>query len=465
MRKRLALLSLAVASLVVVAFLVPVAVLIRNQAQTRALSAAERDAQSVAAALAVSGVTDPSGEITPSLARTVLAAFGNPEGLSIIFSESEIVGADVVWSANIEQAQRPAAFTAKTEGGAEVLVGVLLPDTPGGEHSIVVRAFVADAELAAGVPVAWAMLIGLGIFLVGVAMFAADRLGRSIVRPVIELSDAAHRLGDGDLDVRVVPDGPDEIAEVGEAFNTLAGRLDALLVAERESVADLSHRLRTPLTALRLQAEMLSDPMESAQLKADIDDLERAVDELIQTARSRSVAGSPVETVDLGEVVRHRSGFWRVLAEEQNRSTTARVESGDHPVALPRSDLGALIDVLIENVFAHTPEGAGYRIVVRAHGEGGHSLTISDDGDGFADLGVMQRGRSGAGGTGLGLDIVVRTAERTGGGIRIGTSATGGAEIEVVFGSSSLDTKTSTDDGRFDHGVARRPESTIPRDS
>jgi len=439
MRKRLAFLSLAVASLVVIAFLVPVAVLIRNQAQTRALSAAERDAQSVAAALAVSSVANVGGAITPALAETVLDAFGNPEGLSIIFSETEIVGADVPWSSNIETAQKGAAFTARTEGGAEVLVPVLLPDSPDTSGTVVVRAFVTDAELTAGVPLAWAMLVGLGLFLIAVAMFAADRLGRSVVRPVTELSDAAHRWGEGDLEVRVVPGGPEEIAEVGQAFNTLAGRLDSLLVAERESVADLSHRLRTPLTALRLQVEMLSDPMESAQLKADIDDLERAVDDLIQAARSRSADALPVETVDLGEVVEHRAGFWRVLAEEQGRETSVRVEAGEHPVPLPRSDLGALIDVLVENVFAHTPAGVGYRLVVRSRGEGGNALTISDDGPGFGDLSVMTRGKSGAGGTGLGLDIVVRTAERTGGGMRVGTSATGGAEIEIAFGLAQSD--------------------------
>ncbi|NHZ70047.1 MAG: HAMP domain-containing protein [Proteobacteria bacterium] len=434
MRKRLAFMSLAVASLVVVAFLVPVAVLIRNQAQTRALSAAERDAQSVAAVLAVSGGTNTGGDISTRLVETVLDAFGNPVGLSVIFSETRVVGAPVSWSSNIEQAQRGAAFAAKSDGGAEVLVPVLVPDSPGPSGTIVVRAFVTDAELTAGVPLAWAMLVGLGIFLIAVAMFAADRLGRSVVHPVTELSDAAHRWGEGDLDVRVSPGGPDEIAEVGQAFNTLAGRLDSLLVAERESVADLSHRLRTPLTALRLQAEMLSDPMESVQLKADIGDLERAVDDLIQTARSRSVRASPAEMVDLGEVVTHRAGFWRILAEEQNRPTSVTIEEGMHHVSLVRSDLGALVDVLIENVFAHTPVGVGYRLDVRSRGIGGQSLTVSDDGPGFSDINVMTRGKSGAGGTGLGLDIVVRTAERTGGTIRVGTSATGGAEIEIAFG-------------------------------
>jgi signal transduction histidine kinase len=140
------------------------------------------------------------------------------------------------------------------------------------------------------------------------------------------------------------------------------------------------------------------------------------------------------EAVDLGEVVRHRASFWQVLADEQGRPTSIRVEDGRHPVALPRSDLGAMVDVLIENVFAHTPMGCGYRITVRDQNDGRPVLIVADDGQGFADLGVARRGRSGAGSTGLGLDIVVRTAERTGGGVRLGTSHEGGAEITVVFG-------------------------------
>lgn len=440
MRKRLALLSLAVASLVVVAFLLPLGILLRNQAQSKALAGAERDAQSVAAALAVAGFGQSGESIDTAFAETVLAAFGNPDGLTIIFDERNIVGTEITWSPSIEQSQRGAAFTAKTDDGAEVLVPVLVPDPvlspelPGVEATVVVRAFVTDDELTQGVRLAWAMVLGLGLFLIAIALFAADMLGRSVVRPVTELSDAANRLGEGDLDVRVEPGGPDEISEVGEAFNVLAGRLDSLLVAERESVADLSHRLRTPLTALRLQAEMVSDPMESAQLKADIDDLERAVDELIHAARSPTTDAGVVDAADLGEVVKHRTGFWRILAQEQDRTTSVRIEPGPHVVALSRSDLGAMIDVLIENVFAHTPAGVGYEIAVSKRPDGIQMLTIMDDGPGFADLSVMQRGHSGAGGTGLGLDIVGRTAQRTGGRIDITTSPSGGARIDVLFG-------------------------------
>jgi geranylgeranyl pyrophosphate synthase len=116
MRRRLALLSLAVASLVVVAFLFPVTILIRNQAQTRALSDAERDAQSVATALAVVG-TDEG--ITPELADAILTAFGTPDDLSVIFVSGEVVGPPIGSDEHIGKAQSGAAFTAKTEGGGQ----------------------------------------------------------------------------------------------------------------------------------------------------------------------------------------------------------------------------------------------------------------------------------------------------------------------------------------------------------
>lgn len=120
MRKRLALLILAVASLVVVALLPPLGIFLQNQAQSRALAGAERDAQSVAATLAVAGF-DPSGDsIDATFAGNVLAAFGNPDGLSIIFDEQNIVGTVVAWSSSIEQAKRGAAFSAKTDDGARI---------------------------------------------------------------------------------------------------------------------------------------------------------------------------------------------------------------------------------------------------------------------------------------------------------------------------------------------------------
>ncbi|HHC07237.1 MAG TPA: HAMP domain-containing histidine kinase [Actinobacteria bacterium] len=433
MRRRLALLSAAVSSLVVLAFLVPLGILVRNQAQDRVLRRAERDAQSVAAALAVAGSFDPGIGLGPELAEGVLNAFGRPATMSIVFPDGAMVGRQVEVGDSLETARRGAAFTAHTEGGAEVLVPVLVADTPEEGDAVVVRVFVAAEELGRGVAVAWAMLAGLGLFLVGVAVAAADRLGRSIVEPVGELSAAARELGEGNLRVRVEPGGPPEIAEVGEAFNTLARRLDALLAAERESVADLSHRLRTPLTALRLQVETLTDPEESASLLEDIHRMEAAVDELIATARSPADDAGGAHA-DLVEVLEHRLAFWEVLARSQDRRVDVEVAPGSYEIPMSAAELGALVDALVDNVLSHTPPGAGFRILVRTGPTGAVELVVEDEGPGFADLGVLRRGVSRGGGTGLGLDIVAKAARATGGDVVIGSAPGGGARVLVVFG-------------------------------
>ncbi|MEA2010144.1 MAG: HAMP domain-containing sensor histidine kinase [Actinomycetota bacterium] len=434
MRRRLAFLSLAVSSLVVIAFLIPLGILVRNQAENRALTRGERFSQSIAASLAVAGSSESGPGVTPDLATVVMDAFGDPEGTSVIFPDGTVVGTPTEISDNIERAQAGAAFTARIVGGAEVLVPVLVADSPTTEDTVVVRTFVSDEELTEGVLIAWAMLGALGVFLIVVAIIAADRLGQSIVRPVTDLSRAAHRLGNGDLETRVDPAGPEEIAEVGEAFNILAGRLGDLLEAERESVADLSHQLRTPLTALRLQAETVADREDADALLADVGRMETAVNSMIEEARGRSSYAQPVSVSDLGEIVTHRAAFWQILADEQGRATSVIVEPGDHLVPAPAHELGALIDVLIENVFAHTPQGTGYQIRVRELGDGGTEFVLEDAGSGFGGLGVVRRGESTSGSTGLGLDIVARTAERYGGSFRIGDARSGGALVGIVFG-------------------------------
>jgi signal transduction histidine kinase len=434
MRKRIALLSLAISSIVVIAFLVPLGILVQNQAQNRALTRAERFSQSVAAGLGVAGSLGGIAEITPELSDSVLEAFSNPPGTSIYFGNTGIVvGEPFEPSTNLEQALAGAALIAAIPGGAEVLVPVVSADPDLG-GTVVVRSFVSGEEMSEGIALAWAMLVGLGLVLIGISLAAADRLGRSIVAPVMELSAAARRLGEGDLETRVDPEGPEEIAEVGEAFNFLARRLADLLEAERESVADLSHRLRTPLTALRLQVETVSDRDDLSSLVEDIDRLEAAVNMMIAEARSPQRASDQRAEANLGAVVDHRAGFWQVLADEQGRPTSVVVEPGDHRVPVPTDELGALVDVLIGNVFAHTEDGIGYVIRVRNTGDGLTELIVEDDGAGFPAAGSLQRGHSSSGSTGLGLDIVARSAERSGGRVRLDSSPSGGARVEVVFG-------------------------------
>lgn len=448
MRRRLALLSVAISSIVVIAFLVPLGILVRNQAQNRALTRAERFSQSVAAGLGVAGSVGGNAEITPQLALAVLDAFGNPAGTSIVFTDGTVLGEPYADSPNLSAALGGRALVAAIEGGAEVLVPVVNTGSIESRGTVVVRSFVSSEEMSEGVALAWAMLVGLGLVLIAISLAAADRMSRAIVEPVDELSAAARRMGEGELDTRVEPSGPDEIAEVGEAFNFLARRLGDLLEAERESVADLSHRLRTPLAALRLQVELVSDRDDLAGLVEDVDRLEAAINGMIEEARSPQRTTDRPAEADLGAVVEHRAAFWQVLADEQGRSTTLGIEDGLHRVPVSPEELGALVDVLIGNIFTHTDDGVGYRIRVRTTPVGQSELLVEDEGTGFP-AGSLRRGQSSSGSTGLGLDIVARIAERAGGSIRLGASAGGGATVTVRFSAADQPAVTEASGSRL----------------
>ncbi len=481
MRRQLAFVSVTVATLVVLAALMPLATVVRNQARDRAISAAETDAQSIAAALAVAASIEPEEGLTEELAREVIAsfqalgrliigesgvesmvtalmsaasveadggvtvelaeavieAFRGREGVSIVFPDGTVRGAPYAERANVDRAREGTLVIGDAPEGAEVLVPVLVADALAQDATVVVRAAVLSADMNEGVARAWVLLAGLGVLLVAVAALVTDRMGRSLIRPVTALSDTARSLAEGDLDARVALAGPPEVAEVGEALNLLASRLETLLREERESVADLSHRLRTPLTALRLQAETLSDHEGAAGLLADIDRVEGAVDQMIRDLRRPSSDGpTEPQVADLGAVVRHRSTFWKVLADEQNRPVEVVTLGGVLQVPLSPDELGTVIDTLMENVFAHTDPGAGYRIGARPGSGQTAVLTIEDDGPGFGEGTLVERGRSGGGSTGLGLDIVRKAAEKTGGTFNTSNNRDGGGRVEVVFGTT-----------------------------
>jgi signal transduction histidine kinase len=129
------------------------------------------------------------------------------------------------------------------------------------------------------------------------------------------------------------------------------------------------------------------------------------------------------------EVLAERLAFWSALAEDQARPW--QVVGGDHPVPvpLPRSELILAVDALLGNVFAHTPEGVAFRVTVSEAG-----LLVDDAGPGISDpASAVQRGVSGAGSSGLGLDIVRRVAEAAGGRLTIERGPLGGARIAMLL--------------------------------
>lgn len=420
MRRRLVVLSLATTVLVVIAFVVPLALLVRRQAADSAKVGAERDAQSVASLVALALAGSP-----PDAVAGVIGDL--PEGTIVVLGE-ETLGRPLPGQGSLvdEAAVSSATVAGEVEGGWEIALPVIGPG-----DIAVVNSHVTAAQLTAGVSTAWTLLGLLALVLIGVAVWVADRLGRSLTRPVEELAFTAHRLAEGDLTARVEPTDPEEMRDTGEAFNYLADRLDHLLAEERESVADLSHRLRTPLTSLRLQAEALGDPSERAAMVAQVDRLEHSMSQMIDLARSRA-AREPATSL-LDEVVETRAGFWSVLAEEQERGMEIRLGAPSARVGLGFEDLAAMIDTLVGNVFAHTAPGTEFEIGTGVTA-GRPWLEVSDRGPGFGDPTRTQRGVSGSGSTGLGVDIVRKTALSVGGSLQVDDRPGGGAVVRVVLG-------------------------------
>lgn len=423
MRRRLIVLSLATTLLVVVAFLVPLGLLVRRQAIESAKVAAERDAQSVAGLVALAlALDDEPGAVS--------AAIGDlPEGTIVVLGLDDALGAPLPGQGTLAPlaAQARATISSTVEGGWEVALPVV-----GSTEVVVVDSFVTDAELTAGVAIAWTFLVALGVVLVGVAVWLADRMGRSLTAPIEALATSAHRLAAGDLETRVEPSGPEELVETGVAFNYLAERLVHLLAEERESAADLSHRLRTPLTSLRLQAEALVGEEEREAMIGQVNRLEHAMNQVIELARSR--AGPEPGECALNRIVEGRAEFWGLLAEEQGREVEFDLDDEVGVVPLRGEEVEVIVDSLIGNVFTHTPPGTSFEVRTGVDGAGVAWLEIADRGPGFAGRPPGERGVSGGGSTGLGLDIVRKTAKAASGEVVTSDRPSGGAVVRVYLG-------------------------------
>ncbi|MEU5525570.1 HAMP domain-containing sensor histidine kinase [Micromonospora chersina] len=422
MRGRLALLVAAVAVLVMVAFLVPLAVLVRTVAADRATVRATADAQGLVP------VVGTAGPDTVRLTVEQLAADSGRE-VSVFLPDGTVLGARVPRTPAVALAARGQSLTVGSAAGREVVIAV--QGRPDG--TAVIRTVVPRAELTAGVTRAWLVLALLGALLVLVGLAVADRLARGLVRPMADLGAVSHRLANAELDARVDPAGPAELREVAGALNHLAERIQVLLREEREQVADLSHRLRTPLTVLRLEAESLRDPDDAARLTTAVDGLERAVTGVIRQARWRSAAAEGGRC-DAAAVVGERVAFWSVLAEDTGRSVTLDLAPGPLPVPVAGDELAAAVDALLGNVFAHTPDGTPFTVRL-ASDAGQVALTVADAGPGLPP-GPVRRGASRAGSTGLGLDIADRAARAGGGRLELDSGPDGGAAVTLRLGSA-----------------------------
>jgi len=439
LRQRILTLAVGATASVLVLFAIPLWLLL-------ARSASEESREGAVAA--ARGVADyvSTGSTTQAVLRAYvdrLNARDDRAAVAVVLPDGTRLGADLPEGAPTDADRR--APDEKASDDDTGLMPVSEPearDVAGGE---LVTVHVASADGAVTI-VAYSsgseaqdrairrllLLAAVAAVLLLLAAAAAEVVTRRLVRDLDETAAAADRLGDGDLAARAPEEGvASEVRRVSAALNRLAGRIGDLLAAERETVADLSHRLRTPMTAVRLDVEALPASERTEELDAHLDHLERTLTAVIRAARRPEREGVRPRC-DAARVLRDQVDFWRPLAEDQGRALALEAPTTPAEVRCAADDLRAAVDALLENCIAHTPEGVDIAAVLDVGSRDRVSLEVRDRGPGIPD-GAVHRGRSDRGSTGLGLDIARACSEASGGRLEVDRNA-GWTTVRMVLG-------------------------------
>lgn len=429
-------LATGLTALVLILFAVPLAIAFKQSATDRGVRETQYVAQGVADYLSTGSYS--STQITEYVARVNSRTHA---GVTVLLPDGSAIGATLPDDApEAPRGAEPDGDHDADDDGDDlgaVSVSALQRTKDGRIINIqsnsasgraLVRAYIDNSTIDHEVYERWGVIGGGAVFLLMLSALGAEIVSRRLTRPLVAAARTAGELGAGRLNARAPVSGAREIAEVSVALNSLAERIEDLLASERETIADLSHRLRTPMTAIRLDAEALPDSEQSRELARHIAVLERTLTAVIRHARLPQNERDH-RHCDAHQVVSDRVAFWTPLAEDQGRSVTVDDETDSVDVACTSEELSAALDALIENVIAHTPEDSPLHVsVVRT--PDGCQIDVVDRGPGMPP-GATSRGRSDRGSSGLGLDIARSCAEATGGSLEVRSNDDGSHAVRL----------------------------------
>jgi signal transduction histidine kinase len=439
-RARLVLAAAYLLAVVVVALAVPLGL----NVDRRATSELESDV--VADATVLSGrVSDLVRLGATSRLNGVVEAWTVGAGArTVVVDEAGRVLADSAGSASVGEqfatAERP-EFQAALDARVDVsqrhsdtldkdLLLVTVPVTDRGNTIGALRVSAPLSEVDAGIRSIWLALALIGLAVIAGGLALAWILAGSLARPLEKLRAAAGRLGKGDLDARVEPEGPQEIDELGRTFNRMAGELSANLAAQRDFVANASHQLRTPLTGIKLRLETIraeggTAAEQAAKAEAELDRLSALVDDLLGLARA-AADRTPGERVELRDAVLAASRRWAEPAAEAGHELAIATDVGGQ-VWATSADVAHILDNLLENAIRYSPRGSRIELALEPNGSR-PAFVVADNGPGipaperehiFERFYRGSEGRSTGSGTGLGLAIVAELAERWNGTVEL----------------------------------------------
>ncbi|WP_298564150.1 sensor histidine kinase [Streptomyces luteogriseus] len=293
----------------------------------------------------------------------------------------------------------------------------------------------------------WGFRAGLGVAVLIVAAVIGAVVARRLTRPLRQLNDTASRFSDGDLAARSPVTGPRETQTLARTLNQAGERLDTLIAAQRIFVADASHQLRTPLTALRLSLDNIADGVDDDFVKEDVEQataevvrMSRLVNGLLVLARAEAKV-TVAEPLPLKEIVRERLDVWRPAADERGVTITLRGSADGRLLVLTSpGQLEQVLDNVLSNALEVSPDGGTITVRVEPRGDE-VTLSVCDQGPGMSDAEKSRafdrfwrgQGLTGKSGSGLGLAVVKQLVTDDGGTVSLTDSPGGGLCVTITL--------------------------------
>ena len=291
-------------------------------------------------------------------------------------------------------------------------------------------------------------LLGLSAVIGAVVLLLSGVLSRALTRKIGALLTAIRQVREGAYSHRAEIRGGDEIAQLGQEFNSLTDRLQKTEEVRRRFVSDASHELKTPLAAIRLLTDSIlqTENIDLATTREFVEDigkeaerLSRISEDLLRLTRLDNGVLEPAVVVDILPVLERVMRMMELMAQEKNIELTYRT-AGDCTVLATPDEIHQVIYNLTDNAVKYTPAGGMVQVSLERQGDT-VVLTVEDNGAGIPEADLpriferfyrVDKARSrAAGGTGLGLSIVSDTVKRRGGTVEAGNRSQGGAVFTV----------------------------------
>ena len=273
-------------------------------------------------------------------------------------------------------------------------------------------------------------------------------LSRMLTRKISALLTGIRKVREGAYEHRTHIPGRDEIAQIGEEFNSLTDRLQTTETLRRRFVSDASHELKTPLAAIRLLTDSIlqTDNMDMETVRDFVTDigseaerLSRITEDLLRLTRLDSNQIKPPEVVEVAPVLEQVMRMMSLLAQEKGTELTCQT-GGDCRVLATKGEVHQVIYNLTDNAVKYSGSRGKVRAELRRDGND-VVLTVADNGPGIPEEDLprvferfyrVDKARSrAAGGTGLGLSIVQDTVTKRGGTVSAANRPGGGAVFTV----------------------------------